>query len=103
MKNGRLAGKVAIVTGGGQGIGRGIALVFASEGAKVMIATRTAKHGEETLRLVRAAGGAAELSATDIGSKEECDRVVADTARKFGGVDILVHNAGSFLGGPVEK
>ncbi len=103
MKNGRLPGKVAIVTGGGQGIGRGIALVFAGEGAQVMIATRTSKHGEETVRLIREAGGTVALCATDIGRKEECDRVVAETVRTFGAVDILVHNAGSFLGGTVEK
>lgn len=103
MSNGRLAGKVAIVTGGGQGIGRGIVTVFASEGAKVMIATRTAKHGEEALRVAREGGGVAELCVADIGTKEECDRVVAETATKFGAVDILVHNAASFLGGPVEQ
>jgi 3-oxoacyl-[acyl-carrier protein] reductase len=103
MSKPRLAGKVAIVTGGGQGIGRGITEVFAQEGAKVMIATRTASHGEETLRLVRKSGGEAQLCAADIGSKEEVDRVVAETVRAFGQVDILVHNAGSFLGGPVEQ
>lgn len=103
MSNSRLAGKVAIVTGGGQGIGRGITEVFAREGAKVMIATRTASHGEETLRLVRKAGGTAELCTADIGSKEEVERVVAETVRAFGQVDIMVHNAGSFLGGPVEQ
>ena len=103
MKSGRLAGKVAIVTGGGQGIGRGITQVFASEGAKVMVATRTAKHGEDAVKLAREAGGVAELCVADIGSKEECDRVVAETVKKFGTVDVLVHNAASFLGGPVEK
>ena len=103
MSNGKLQGKVAIVTGGGQGIGRGITQVFAQEGAKVMIATRTARHGEDTKRLVREAGGTAELCTADIGSKEQADRVVAETVRTFGQVDILVHNAGSFLGGPVEQ
>ena len=103
MNSGRLAGKVALVTGGGQGIGRGITQVFAREGAKVMIATRTARHGEESLRLVREAGGTAALCAADIGSKEEAERTVAETVRTFGHLDILVHNAASFLGGPVER
>ncbi len=103
MSNGRLAGKVAIVTGGGQGIGRGITRLFAQEGAKVMIATRTARHGEETLRLVRDAGGTAALCTADVGSKEEIDRAVAATVSAFGYIDIMVHNAGSFLGGPVES
>jgi 3-oxoacyl-[acyl-carrier protein] reductase len=103
MSNGRLAGKVAIVTGGGQGIGRGIVTVFAAEGAKVMIATRTAKHGEDALKLAREGGGVAELCVADIGTKQECDRVVAETVTRFGALDILVHNAASFLGGPVEQ
>jgi 3-oxoacyl-[acyl-carrier protein] reductase len=103
MSNGRLAGKVAIVTGGGQGIGRGIVQVFAQEGAQVMVATRTASHGEEVVRLVRAAGGTAALCVVDVGSKAEADRTVAETARHFGHVDILVHNAASFLGGSVES
>ena len=102
MKQGTLAGKVAIVTGGGQGIGRGITQVFAGEGAKVMIATRTAKHGEDAVRLVRDGGGTAELCVADIGTKEEAERVIAETVRVFGHIDILVHNAASFLGGPVE-
>jgi 3-oxoacyl-[acyl-carrier protein] reductase len=99
---GRLDDKVAIVTGGGQGIGAGIVRVFAAAGAKVMIATRTASHGEETLRVVEAAGGTAGLMAVDIGDPDNVEKVVADTVSKWGGVDIMVHNAASFLGGPVE-
>jgi len=102
MNIGRLAGKVAIVTGGGQGIGRAIVEVFAREGAQVMIATRSAPHGEATLAAVRDAGGTAALCVADIGSKAEAERAVAETADRFGGLDILVHNAASFLGGPVE-
>jgi 3-oxoacyl-[acyl-carrier protein] reductase len=102
MSRRRLEGKVAIVTGGGQGIGRGVVQVFAQEGARVLVATRTAKHGEETMRLVRAAGGTAALCTADIGSKEEAERVVAQAVGEFGRLDILVHNAASFLGGPVE-
>ncbi len=100
---GKLENKVAIVTGSGQGIGAGIARVFAAAGAKVMIATRTAAHGEEVLAEISAAGGTAALTAVDIGSVEAVDQVVADTVTKWGGIDIMVHNAGSFLGGPVES
>jgi 3-oxoacyl-[acyl-carrier protein] reductase len=103
VSTGRLQARVALVTGGGQGIGRGIVRLFAQEGARVMIATRTASHGEETLRLVREAGGTAALCAADIGSKAEAERVVSETVRQFGQLDILVHNAASFLGGPVER
>lgn len=102
MNSGRLAGKVAIVTGGGQGIGRGIVRVFAREGARVMVATRTASHGEETLRLVRDAGGTAALCTVDVGLKDDIDQAVEETLRSFGHLDIMVHNAASFLGGPVE-
>jgi 3-oxoacyl-[acyl-carrier protein] reductase len=103
MSEGRLHGKVAIVTGAGQGIGRSIARVFAAEGASVLIATRTGKHGEETLQLVRAAGGTAELCAADVGRREEIERIVAQALAAFGHLDIMVHNAASFLGGAVEQ
>ena len=100
--NKRLANKVAIVTGGGQGIGAGISRVFAANGAKVMIATRTASHGEETLGEIENAGGTAALMSVDIGSAEAVQSIVDETAAKWGGIDIMVHNAASFLGGPVE-
>jgi 3-oxoacyl-[acyl-carrier protein] reductase len=101
MGNRRLQDRIAIVTGSGQGIGRAIACVFAAEGAKVVIATRTPSHGEATLALIRAAGGAALLVTTDVGDPGQCEALVARTAEHWGGVDILVHNAASFVGGPV--
>jgi len=103
MRNGRIQDKVAIVTGGGQGIGRGIARVFAAEGAKVLIATRTEKHGRAALDEITRAGGTAKLCVADVGTVEESQRVVSETLAAFGRVDILVHNAASFLGAPVEN
>lgn len=97
-----LNGKVAIVTGGGQGIGAAIAEVFAGAGAKVMIATRTASHGEATAKRIENGGGTTRVCAVDIGTRENVDKAVAETVEAWGGVDILVHNAASFLGGPVE-
>ncbi len=64
---GKLEDKVVIITGAGQGIGAGIARVFAAAGAKIMIATRTASHGEATVESIEKAGGTAALCAVDIG------------------------------------
>jgi 3-oxoacyl-[acyl-carrier protein] reductase len=102
MSAGRLRDKVAIVTGGGQGIGRGIARVFAAEGARVLIATRTEKHGQAAVDEIKRAGGNAVLCVADVGLLDDTQRVVAETLSTFGRVDIMVHNAASFLGGPVE-
>lgn len=99
---GNLEGKVAIVTGSGQGIGAGIARVFAQSGAKVVIATRTATNGQETVAGIEAAGGEALLAVTDVADVANIESMVAETVARFGGVDIMVHNAASFDGGPVE-
>ncbi|OGT85167.1 MAG: 3-ketoacyl-ACP reductase [Gammaproteobacteria bacterium RIFCSPLOWO2_02_FULL_61_13] len=101
MSANRLKSKVAIVTGSGQGIGQAIARVFAAEGAKVVIATRTPAHGEATLKLIRDAGYEATHITTDVGDVEQCTAVVEQTVRHYGRIDILVHNAASFLGGSV--
>ena len=103
MNTKRLQGKVAIVTGSGQGIGQAIARVFAAEGAKVVIATRTPAHGEATLKLIRDAGHEAVHFTADIGDAQQAAAVVEKAARHYGRLDILVHNAASFLGGPVES
>lgn len=90
---GDLTGKVAIVTGAGQGIGEGIAKVFARHGAKVVVATRTAANGQETVDDIIAAGGAAMLVQCDVGQHSAVDDVVAQTVTAYGRVDIGVHNA----------
>ena len=97
-----LSGKVALVTGSGQGIGAGIARVFATAGAQVMVVNRTPENGQRTVDEIRSGGGEAELCGVDIGSVESVEKAVADTVSQWGGVDIMVHNAASFLGGPVE-
>lgn len=92
----RLDGRVAIVTGGGRGIGRAIASVFAAAGAEVVVATRTAGPGEDTVAAIREAGGRASLIAVDLGQRDATLAMVARVAAEKGGIDIVVHNAGVF-------
>jgi 3-oxoacyl-[acyl-carrier protein] reductase len=100
---GDLSGKVAIVTGAGQGIGRGIARVFAAAGAAVAVATRSADNGGQTVDAIHTAGGKALLIQCDVGRRSEVERAVAHTADEFGGVDIAVHNAAIYPLHPIEE
>lgn len=95
--------KIALVTGAGQGIGAGIAKVFASAGANVMVVNRTPSNGQATVDAIRKAGGTAELCAADIGTAASVEAAVQQTLDTWGGIDIMVHNAASFLGGPVDN
>jgi NAD(P)-dependent dehydrogenase (short-subunit alcohol dehydrogenase family) len=91
-----LEGKIAIVTGGGRGIGRAIARRFAAEGARVLVAARTGSEVQNVAHEIEAAGGNAASVAADVSKEEGCEQIVAAARRAFGPVDILVNNAGTF-------
>ena len=93
----RLAGKVAVITGAGRGIGRAIAVGFAAEGASVCCAARTTAEIEETARQIRSDGGAAIVARTDVTRQDDVERMHKATAERFGGIDIVVVNAGGNL------
>ena len=91
-----LAGKVAIITGGGTGIGRGIALVMAREGATVICTDIVPDNAEETAAAVRAAGGRAEVLAQDVTKWDSCRDVADKVLAAHGRIDILVTNAAGY-------
>jgi NAD(P)-dependent dehydrogenase (short-subunit alcohol dehydrogenase family) len=92
--SGKLAGRVAIITGGDSGIGRAVAAAFAREGADVVVAYLSEQgDARETARLVEETGQGCLLVAGDIGREPVCNRIVAKTMKRFGRIDILVNNA----------
>ena len=90
----QLDGKVAIVTGAGRGIGQGIALRFAREGAKVAVIDRGKEHAEKTAVRINQEGGESVAFQADVADKDGVDRFVTKTLEVFGKIDILVNNAG---------
>ncbi|MBI4337891.1 MAG: SDR family oxidoreductase [Chloroflexi bacterium] len=92
--NVELEGKAAIVTGGGTGIGEAIALILAREGAAVAVAGRRREPVETTVAKINQAGGKALAISADVALERDVERLVAETLRAFGQVDLLVNNAG---------
>ena len=90
----RLEGRAAIVTGGGRGIGRAVALALAGEGANVVVSARTCEEIEAVAAEIQQTGRAAMAVQADLTQSADAERVVAETVSKFGRVDILVNNAG---------
>lgn len=101
---GKLSEKIALVTGAGRGIGRGIAVAFAQEGAKLLLTSRTASELETTAQACRAVGATAVSCACDVSDEAQVAALFARLEREFGGqLDLLVNNAGAFDGGPLEE
>jgi NAD(P)-dependent dehydrogenase (short-subunit alcohol dehydrogenase family) len=89
-----LEGKVGLVTGGTSGIGRETAILFAKSGAKVVVSGRREKEGEETVELIRAAGGEGLFVKADVSKATEVEMLVQKTVEKFQRLDIAFNNAG---------
>lgn len=94
----RLAGKTALVTGGGSGIGRAIAERFAAEGAQVTVAGRTRESVAETVAHITGQGGAAVPAGADVIDAAAVQTMVAGALKAMGAIDILVNNAGKAIG-----
>lgn len=90
----QLKDKVAIVTGGGRGIGRAIAIAYAAEGAEVVIAARSNDQLDEVANIISAQGGEVLTVPTDLRVRSEVENLVQKTMDRFGRIDILVNNAG---------
>ena len=98
-----LAGKVAVITGGGAGIGRVYSQRFAAEGASVVVADIDAKGAEETVRAVEAAGGKAAAVRTDVADQASVQQMAHEAIDRFGRIDILVNKAALFTAIPMKE
>lgn len=98
-----LEGRVAIITGGGTGIGRAIASEYARLGAKLVLASRSPEHLEPTARELRAQGAEVLSVPTDVRVPEQVENLCEETKRRFGSLDILVNNAAGNFICPAEK
>ena len=97
----RFENQVVLVTGGGSGIGRAVALAFAAEGATVAVAGRSPEPLAQTVKLVEEAGGTASAVPTDVGREDEVTAMVETVVRRHGGLHVAFNNAGVFVPGGV--
>lgn len=91
-----LSGRNCIVTGGARGIGRAVALTFASHGAAIVIADRLESEAEATREAIVQGGGCAHAVAVELGERSQIERTICEAQRLLGGLDILVHNAAHY-------
>ena len=100
---GKLDGKIAIITGAGTGIGKGIARAFANEGASLVLASRNKSKLDETALELKDTPGKIIVIPTDVTVEQQVIALFDRTMDEFGRVDIMVNNAGVFDGGPLEE
>ena len=100
---GQLEGKICIITGGGTGIGKGIARAFAKEGATLVLAARQLDRLNDSAEEMRGYGATAHVVQTDVTSEEQVKRLFETTITEHGKLDILVNNSGVFDGGPIDE
>ena len=91
----RLKGKVAIITGAGSGLGKAAALLFAREGAKVVVAANREKEGEQTVSAIKAGGGDAIFVGVDVTRASDLEKAIKTAVDKYGKLDIMFNNAGT--------
>jgi NAD(P)-dependent dehydrogenase (short-subunit alcohol dehydrogenase family) len=89
-----LSGRVAVITGGGRGIGRALSIGLAAVGAKVVVASRSEESCQDTVAEIEASGGAAAAFTADVGRAEDRQNLIDNTVARFGRLDVLVNNAG---------
>ena len=98
-----MAGRAVVVTGATRGIGKGIARVFAGAGARVLIVGRDAEAAKATVAELSATGAEASYLLADVSRREDCQRIAATAAERFGGIDVLCANAGIFPAAPLAE
>jgi len=98
-----IAGRAVVVTGATRGIGKGIARVFAGAGARVLIVGRDAEAAKATVAELSATGAEASHVLADVSRREDCLRIAATAAERFGGIDVLCANAGIFPAAPLAE
>ncbi len=105
MSNKILEGRVALITGGGRGLGRAIACAYAREGASIAVSSRTESEVEKTVAMIREEGGVAIGIAADLSLEEEAERVIARVEDEYGALDLVFLNAGGGAGArkPIEE
>lgn len=99
----KLKDKVALITGAGSGIGRATAILFAKEGSKVVVADCAKESGEQTVEIIKNAGGEASFVYVDVSRADDVQRMIEKTVKYYGKLDVLFNNAGINIPAPITE